>query len=448
MRNIFTLVVFLLFSFSIAAQAQMISTIAGDSLTGYNGDNIAATAAELSEPIGIAVDASSNLYICDRFNNRLRKVNSSGIITTIAGTGTAGYNGDNGPATDAEIKDPYGIALDASGNVYFSDNGNNRIRKISATGIITTVAGNGTRGYNEDGIPATAAELSDPSGLAFDAGGNLYVADFSNYRIRKIDTAGIISTIAGTGTAGYNGENIAATSAELSNPSGLAIDAIGNIYIVDYSNSRIRKVNTSGFIATIAGNGTGGYSGDNFAATSAELRPLGIAVDGSGNVYIGDANNDAVRKINSSGIITTIAGTGVGGFSGDGGPANMAQLHGPVGVAIDNEGSMYIGDAANNRIRYIRSTVFVNQISGITDAMHVYPNPSSGIFTINIVSGNEANVRLCITNVTGEKVKEIMAVTNTPVDVKLDVPDGIYFLTAITTQGLLNQKIVLRAESP
>ncbi|HMG81488.1 MAG TPA: T9SS type A sorting domain-containing protein, partial [Ferruginibacter sp.] len=249
-------------------------------------------------------------------------------------------------------------------------------------------------------------------------------------------------------TAGYNGENIAATDAQLFNPNGVAIDGAGNIYIVDYSNSRIRKVNTSGFIATIAGNGTAGYSGDNFAATAAELRPLGIAVDGSGNVYIGDANNDAVRKINTTGVITTIAGTGVGGFSGDGGPANMAQLHGPVGVAIDNEGSMYIGDAANNRIRYIRSTVFVNQISGITDAMHVYPNPSSGIFTINIVSGNEANVRLCITNVTGEKVKEIMAVTNTPVDVKLDVPDGIYFLTAITTQGLLNQKIVLRAESP
>ena len=442
MRNIFTAVVFLLFSFSIATQAQIITTVAGGDTTGL-GDGGLATACELFEPIGVAVDNAGNLYICDRGNNRVRKVNNTGIITTIAGTGTAGYNGDGLPATSAQVNYPYAVAIDDTGNVFIADELNNRIRKINTSGIITTIAGTGTAGYNGDNIAATGAELNSPDGIAIDGSGNVYLSDYNNNRVRKINTSGIITTYAGTGIGPYNGDNFSASTSNLYHPFGIALDNGGNLYIADFSNNRLRRVNVSGIITTIGGNGIPGIAGDGGPATTAELDLAGVAVDVSGNIYIGDAGRNIVRKINSSGVITTIAGTGVDGYNGDNQPATQAELFNPVGVAVDASENLYIADFGNDRIRYIRSTVFVNQISGITDAMHVYPNPSSGIFTINIVSGNEVNVRLCITNVTGEKVKEIMAVTNTPVDIKLDVPDGIYFLTASTSSEFWSQKIIV-----
>ncbi len=355
-------------------QAQDIYTVAGDSIAGYNGDNIAATAAELNTPGDLAVDDSGNVYISDAYNYRIRKIAiSTGIITTIAGNGTPGYTGDNGEATNAEIYVPYGIAFDDSGNIYFADGGNQVVRKITAsTGIITTIAGNGfghgniTGGsYNGDNIAATSAEFDQPTGVALDDSGNVFIGDFRNQRIREVRKAtGIITTVAGNGNAGFI-DNVAATSGELYYPGGIAMDDSNNIYIADAGNNRIRKVIAkTGIITTIAGNGTYAYAGDNGPAINAAMRwCVRLGLDDSGNVYIGDQYNDVIRKVTkATGIITTFAGTGygqggdIGGFSGDGGPATDAELGGATGVAADNCGNVYIADYSNNRIREVVSS--------------------------------------------------------------------------------------------
>ena len=321
----------------------------GIPISGYSGDGAAATSAQLQFPSGIAVD-SGNLYIADQNNQRIRKVDSSGIITTIAGTGVEGYSGDGLAATSAQLAYPSAMALD-SGNLYIADTYNSRIRKVDSSGIITTIAGTGVYGYSGDGLAATTAELSDPVDITLDSG-NLYIADRANHRIRKVDSSGIITTIAGTGEYEYSGDGGLATSAKLYYPNSLAVDS-GNIYISDNINNRIRKIDSSGIITTIAGNGFSGYSGDGFAATTAELsQPLGIAVN-SGNLYIADYDNGVIRKIDSSGIITTVAGTGVYGYSGDGGLATNAKLFWPYDIAVDSSGNLYIADSLNHLIRKV-----------------------------------------------------------------------------------------------
>jgi sugar lactone lactonase YvrE len=348
-----------------AAQVQLvpvITTVAGNGTAGYSGDNGPATSAELSQPQDVAVDASGNIYFADANNHLIRKVMAAtGIITTVAGGGTAGYGtagypGDNGPATSAELTQPDGVAVDASGNIYIADS--DRIRKVTAaTGIITTVAGNGTQGYSGDNGPATSAELSGAFGVAVDASGNIYIADYSNLRIRKVTVAtGIITTVAGNGTQGYSGDNGLATSAEVDYPYGVAVDTLGNIYIADTFNNRVREVSAStGIITTVAGDGAYGYSGDNGAAASSEMEnPTGVTIDASGNVYIADQFNNRIRKVMAAtGIITTVAGDGTIGYAGDNGPATNAELDGPWGVAVDVSGNLYIGDLQNNRIRKV-----------------------------------------------------------------------------------------------
>ena len=335
-----------------SVSAQVITTIAGNGTAGYTGDGGPATSAELHNPYGVAVDSSGDVYIADASSERIRNVSVAGIITTIAGNGSYGFNGDNIPATAADLRYPYGVAT-RRGNIYIADFNNNRIRRVSASGIISTIAGNGTAGFNGDGGPATAAELHGPTGVAVDGSGNIYIVEFYNYRIRKVNTSGIISTIAGNGTNGYGGDGGPATSAELHNPFGVAVGG-GNVYIADEVNNRIRKVCASGIISTIAGNGIYGYSGDGGPATSSKLsNPTGVAVDGSGNVYIADYNSQRIRKVNTSGIICTIAGNGTGGFSGDHGPATSAELHSPQGVAVGGDGSVYIADYGNQRVRKV-----------------------------------------------------------------------------------------------
>jgi N-acetylneuraminic acid mutarotase len=339
----------------------LIISQAGNGVLGYSGDGGAAASAELNYPTGVAVDPSGNFYIVDADNNRIRKVTAStGIITTVAGNGTAGYSGDGGAATSAELDTPFGVAVDASGNLYIVDVNNDRIRKVTAsTGIITTVAGNGTWGYSGDGGAATSAELFSPFGVAVDASGNLYIADSGNNLIRKVTAStGIITTVAGNGTGGYSGDSGAATGAELNSPFGVAVDASGNIYIVDSGNNRIRKVTAStGIITTVAGNGTAGYSGDSGAGTSAELNsPFGVAVDASGNLYIADTYNLVIRTVTAStGIITTVAGNGTAGSSGDGGAATSAALSYPTSVVVDSLGNFYIADYDNNKVRTVGS---------------------------------------------------------------------------------------------
>ena len=286
----------------VTASTGIITTNAGDGTMGFAGDGGPATSAELGLPYGVAMDTAGNLYIADYDDNCIRMVSASaGIITTIAGNGNPGYSGDGGPATSAQLQYPAAVAVDASGNVYIADWANERIRKVTAsTGIITTVAGTGNRGYNGDNIPATGAELFWPFGVALDTSGNLYIADTYNQRIRKVTAStGIITTVAGTGNRGYNGDNISATSAELQIPSGVALDASGNLYIADSNNQRIREVTSStGIITTVAGTGTPGYNGDNIPATSAELSfPFGVAIDATGNLYIADQYNFRIREV-------------------------------------------------------------------------------------------------------------------------------------------------------
>jgi uncharacterized protein (TIGR03437 family) len=323
----------------------VIATVAGNGTLGFSGDNGPAASAQLAYPWGVAVDSVGNLYIADYGNNRVRKV-SGGAITTVAGNGTLGFSGDNGPATSAQFYAPAGLAVDSLGNLYIADYGNNRIRKVSG-GLVTTVAGGGAS-LGDNG-PATSAQLNLPYGIAVDSTGNLYVADWGNNRIRKISN-GVITTVAGTGTRGFSGDNGPAIDAQLANPEGVAVDSAGNLYIADFGNSSIRKV-SAGVITTVAGNGTPGFSGDKGPATSAQLHlPYGVAVDSAGNVYIGDSGNNRVREV-SKGVITTVAGNGTFGFSGDGGPPTSAQLANPYGVAMDFAGNLYIGDTGNNRIR-------------------------------------------------------------------------------------------------
>jgi trimeric autotransporter adhesin len=332
-----------------------INTVAGNGIAGYSGDNGPAGSAELNSPSGVAIDKAGNLYIADAANNVIRKVApSTGIISTIAGNGTAGYIGNGGPATSAELHSPVGVALDGAGDVYVADQGNSVIREVSASGTITTVVGNNAVGYSGDGGSATNATLYAPAGVAVDSSGNIYIADTGNNRVRMVNATGIITTIVGNGTAGYSGDSGPATSATLNKPSALAEGSGGNLYVADTGNNVIREVNATGTITTVAGNGTAGYSGDGGPAVSATLNsPYGLAIDGSGNLYIADSNNNVVRLVTAAGIMTTVVGNGTPGFGGDGGPATSAILNGPHGVALDGPGNFYISDEGNNRVRQV-----------------------------------------------------------------------------------------------
>ena len=366
----------------IPASAQMqivpgITTFAGNGTAGYSGDGGAATSAELNSTQGVAIDSAGNLYIADWQNNRVRKVDAAtGVITTIAGTGTAGYSGDGAAATGAMLKGPTGVLVDTAGNVYIADQANNRVRKVDAgTGVITTIAGNGTTGFSGDGGLATNAAMFSPTDLIFDSAGDLYISDDGNHRIRKVAAGtGVITTVAGNGTPGYSGDNGAATSAELYYPAGMVVDSAGNLYIADTFNNRVRKVAAgTGVITTYAGTGTAGFAGDGGAAASAQFNtPARLTLDKAGNMFIADQNNNRVREIfQGTGIITTVAGDGTAGFSGDGGPGTAAAFHTPLGIAIDNAGSLYISDSANNRIRKLAITAnnFPSTAVGATSAV-------------------------------------------------------------------------------
>jgi sugar lactone lactonase YvrE len=329
-----------------------ITTVAGDGKQGFSGDGGPATSARIFNAHGIAFDASGNLYIADTDNWRIRKVSISGIITTVAGKGTEGFSGDGGAATSAELY-PWGVALDPSGNLYIADGRNYRVRKVSTAGTVTTVAGKGTRGFSGDGGPATSAELGFTGGVALDSAGNIYIADGGNNRIRKVSTSGIITTVAGKGTKGFSGDGGPATSAELGSPSGVAVDSTGNIYIDDENNDRIRRIDTSGIITTVAGGGSNGLA-EGGPATSAELSdPVALAVDSGGNFYFADLNNGRIRKVSTAGIITTVAGNGDYGYNGDNIPALSAKLSTLWGVAVDSAGDVYFVDEQNQRIRKV-----------------------------------------------------------------------------------------------
>jgi uncharacterized protein (TIGR03437 family) len=344
----------------LTAGAQTITTVAGNGIAGYSGDGAQALSAALNHPSGIALDASGNIFIADQLNHRIRRVGLDGTIITVAGTGLAGFSGDGGLAVNSQLNNPEGVLVDASSNLYIADSANHRIRKVTPDGTISTFAGTGTFGFNGDSIAAVNAQLNHPTGMVMDISENLYIADSSNQRIRKVATNGIITTVAGNGIAGYSGDGGLGTSATMRFPIGLALDsATGRLFIADAGNHVVRELASSGILTTIAGNGQGAgsdqgsFSGDNGSAILAGLNtPAGVAVDAAGGLYIADSGNNRIRKV-TGGTISTIAGSGIDGFSGDGGVATLAQMTFPGAVVLASNGNLLISDELNNRIRQV-----------------------------------------------------------------------------------------------
>jgi sugar lactone lactonase YvrE len=338
----------------------VMTTVAGNGLPGYSTDGGSATACEINYPTGVAMDSSNNLFIADSYNCRIRKVNASGIISTVAGTGTPGYSGDGGLAASAKINYPAAVAVDAARNLFIADSGNNCIRKVGTNNIITTVAGNGTNGFSGDGGMATNANLSGPQNVSVDCIGDLFIADSSNSRIREVGTNGTIVTVAGRNL----NDGDFATNATLNSAGGIAFDSVGNFYIADAYNNRVRKVDTNGIITTMAGNGIPAYSGDGGAATNASLnRPFDVALDAFGNLFVADTFNSCIRRVDTNGFISTVAGKNAG-FGGDGNAATNASLNHPYGVALDVSGNLFIADTANNRIRKVGTNSIITTIAG------------------------------------------------------------------------------------
>jgi sugar lactone lactonase YvrE len=437
----------------------IITTVAGNGSGGYSGDGGAATNASLYYPEGAAFDAAGNLFVADFFNNRIRKITTNGIITTVAGNGSPGYSGDGVPATNATVR-PAGVALDANGNLFIADWNNNRIRKVDTNGIITTIAGNGSPGYSGDGGPATSASLAYVEGVTVDSAGNLFIADTVNNRIRRVDTNGIITTVAGKGPAvygSYSGDGGAATNAGLDTPYSTAVDVSGNLFIADFYNNCIRKLDTNGIITTVAGNGDWGYSGDGGPATNATLdEPYGVAVDSSGNLFISDSSNDRIRKMDTNGVITTVAGKDTWGYSGDGGPATNATLNLPSGMALDSIGNLFIADLGNERIRKVAlyasyPTLTLNNVSldNIGSYSVIITGPSgsvtSSVVTLTVLSPPiiMSQPRSIITS-NGVTVSFNVSVVGTaPLSIQwqingLDLTDGSKLSGSTTTNLLLN----------
>jgi uncharacterized protein (TIGR03437 family) len=502
----------------------VISTVAGNGVAGFSGDGGAATAAQLNYPSGVAIDSAGNLYIADRNNTRVRMVNSEGLITTIAGTGTPGLSGDGGTALNAELAGPEGVAVDGNGNVYVTDGENSRVvREISTHGVITTAAGSESIVYSSDGVEPNA-DLSGPLGVAIDEFGTLfisdqynarvvevdglgtvtaiagnrtsrfsgdgglavdaqldlgdcndavavsvaqelYVGDCSSHLIRKVDNQGVISTVAGTYLGGANFLSIVRAIAPdpFGNlyviggsgqvllfdptgamsvfagqgqddvtvegppvlariiPEGLAVDASGNVYIADQQSYRIWKVTPAGVATIFAGNGSSNYSGDGGSATNAQLSPWGLAIDHSGNLFVADADNMRVRKIDASGIITTVAGNGLWGFSGDGGPATNASFASPSNVAVDPEGNLYIADSFDGRVRKVSTNGTVTTIAGNGGTLTNPPSMRDGQLGADVeIQWNNLSVaadnygRIYFTDTTTHSVKRLTPVSSAP----------------------------------
>jgi hypothetical protein len=368
--------------------ASFITIEAGDGYSGYYGDGDAATNAELNVPEGIAFDATGNLYIADTANSVVRKVAVNGNISTVAGNGVPAYRGDGGPAAKASLNQPQSVAVDAAGNLYIADTLNSVIRKVNAAGIITTFAGNGRYAYAGDAGLATEAALNQPSGVAMDNGGNLYIADTLNSVVRRVNAGGNIATVAGNGTSAYSGDGGLATEAALNQPSSVAVDPWGNLYIADTLNSVVRMVNASGTIKTVAGNGTSAYSGDGGPATNASLsQPAFVTLDSSGNLYIADSGNDVVREVTATGLIDTVAGGGLQSpeFADD---ATNANLIGTGGLAFRGAGHLYISDPGDAFV----CQVVLDYSKGAMLSMSDVSSNNVGDYDVVVSDGSESVV--------------------------------------------------------
>jgi sugar lactone lactonase YvrE len=440
----------LLLGSSVLGADPIIVTVAGDGTNGLGAEGVLATSTQLASPYGVAFDAAGNMYIADAGSNRIRKVNiSDGKINTVAGTGTSGYllAEDGGPATSAKLSAPTKVALDSSGNIYIADANNNRIRKVNASdGNISTVAGDGSASSGGDGNLATAAQVYGPYGVFVDASGNIFIAEKNGMRVRKVRASDSkIETVAGTGVGGYTlaEDGGPATSAKLNNPSGVFVDVSGTIYIADVFNNRIRKVEaTTNTISTVAGcSNVGLYGGDGNLATSAFLNmPYDVSVDSSGNIFIADMSNYRIRKVDATtGNISTLAGDGTAANTGDNGPASAAQLDHPYGLCVVAGGVVYIADSGNDTIRKIYTPATSSTTTSVPvpqqeDRLYVYPHPMKcpgGNAVFKMKKGGKATLQ--VVNLRGQVVKEIvkdLAASDTasvPI-LCADVKDGVYLI--------------------
>ncbi len=426
------LLIISLLSLTLPAGSQIITTVAGTGNFGYNGDGIPATSANMSGPTAVVADSHGNFYISSNLDCRIRKVSVDGTISTIAGTGVPGFSGDGGPATLAAIHQPEGLFIDRQGNLFICDSYNNRIRKVDTNGIITTVAGSGESGFGGDGGQATVAKIWGPSHVYVDDNNFLYLADVGNRRIRMITPAGIISTIIGTGVSGYNGDNIPATSAMIGSPAAVVKDKYGNIYFGDVSNRRIRKVDQFGYISTVAGTGISGHDGDNGPATNAKmLGPKGIVFDKYGNMFFVDGGTDRVKKVNTAGMITNVAGSDGIGFGGDGGPATAASLVQPASISFKPNGDLLIADFGNNRVRMVTNVVGVYDTErSRQERILIFPNPSNGTCKVFLQYPAGGEAQMTVTNIYGAEVLRQTIPVNKEVIVSAPWPAGVYVVSA------------------
>ncbi|MEI8278225.1 MAG: T9SS type A sorting domain-containing protein [Bacteroidota bacterium] len=432
------------------SHAQTISTVAGNGVVGFAGDGMAATTAELNYPYAVALDTTGNLYIADEQNQRIRMVSkATGQISTLIGNGVAGFAGDG---TDiALVNKPQGLAVDKLGNIYFADKNNHRIRSISTLGIVQTVVGSGVGGYSGDNGPALLAKLNYPTDVILDTAGNLYIADSYNNAVRKVNmTTGIITAYAGngynagTGLGGYSGDIGPATSAHLWNPTGLAFDTKGNLYIADNQNNVIRKVSKTDSITTIAGNGVQGFAGDGQLAEGqgAELsHPNKVTVDTAGNIYIADAANHRIRRIDAvTKKISTVAGNGIGAYNGDGILATNAEIFTPTGITIDKAGHIYIADNGNYRVRSLTiPATSVVAINGSNSTVKVYPNPTNNNVTIK---GLDLNDKICVYDMIGRVVSPVVTVSQSEQTISVkELPIGTYIINIWDNAGSKKESI-------
>jgi uncharacterized protein (TIGR03437 family) len=358
------------YSFSSVAHAQAIpqftiSTVAGNGMTGYSGDGGPAISATFDDPHGVAADSAGNLYIADKANDRVRRIGTNGVVTTVAGTGTAGFGGDGGAAINALLNGPERLAFDTSGNLYIADIGNYRVRKVAPNGIITTIAGSGEQGFCGDGGPATGACMHGPEDVIPDAIGNIFIADFDV--IWKVDLSGNISAIAGHGVPGYSGDGGPATEATFNSIQGVAVSSSGDVFIADQANYRIRKV-SSGTVTTVVGTGVAGFSGDGGPASNAQIALIGnLRIDATGILNIPDSLNCRMRVLLTNGYIYTVGGDGNCTYSGNSGPATNGSFV-PTSVTIGPNGSVYFSDSTNERVGLLTPASQFPAINGIVSA--------------------------------------------------------------------------------
>ena len=421
--------------------SQTITTIAGTGLSTYNGNGLLATATNIGNGGRMTLNNSGELIFVDVTSHLLRKIDINGVMTIIAGNLSAGYQGENVLATTTSLNYPAGVVIDSMGNIIFCETTNCRIRKIDTNGIITTIAGNGECSSTGDNGLATLATIRGPQYLTIDSQGNLYFSESQFHTVRKIDTSGIITRIAGTYIGGYNGDNILATNARINFPLGLAVDPQGNVFIAEVFGQRIRKIDTNGIITTIAGTGIAGFNGTNIQATTAQInRPSGMRFDVQGNLYFGDEYNNRIRKINTNGVITTVAGSGLQGYFGDGGNALSAMFDRPSDIIFDSSGSMYISDNFNYRIRRVTNVLSNEDFAAHEDDIQLAPNPAvNGITTLYFPElVNEIKVfDLVGQNVLSEKVDG-----KNNLEINIQKP-GIYLVAFYSSEETITKKLMV-----